>query len=337
MSRFMKAPMFGILALSCLVMYSAVRADEVIQVPRAKYFFSPAAAPSGKVFAVNASEQAPEGELTSGFLTLVGMDHTPILTKRLSTSESQDTDTPPKWTSNGSKLLFVTTTGIHTMSNKTLETRILRKGSFEGLAISPDDSKLAFWNLAPSKEHDYTLVVIDLASNTEVRSWTMPNNYDADQYGFEIAFAADSRSLFARTYDTEGRTPLKKFELISGQVTVVSENCSGLASSKDAIYFIESGDQGPVLRTIRGGDSQPTVAAQVFPYDDLMTSGTGRWLVARELRTRKLALVDSTNNSVHAVAGRCDSLTVLANDEIVYFKGGVIGTSASVCSAAHKH
>lgn len=328
----MKISSFSVLALSSFVLCAVLSADEAIHIPKAKYAFSPAAAPSEKILAVNISEQTPEGEVTSGFPTLLGMDHTPILVKRLSASESQDTNTQPRWTSDGSKLFFLTVTGIHTMPNKTREARILRKGSFAGLALSPDDSKLAFWNLAPSQEHNYTLVVIDLASNTEVRSWTVPNNYDTDQYGFEIAFAADNRSLFARTYDTEGRTPLKEFDLTSGSVKVISDNCSGLASSKDAIYFIESGDHGPGLRKIVRGDSQPRDVVSVFPYDDLMTSGTQRWLVARELRTRKLALVDATNDRIQTVEGRCDSLTVLADGEILYFKKGVISTSVATCS-----
>jgi hypothetical protein len=328
----MKISCFSIIALSGFVLCAVLGADEAIHVPKAKYIFSPAASPSGKFLAVSISERLPEGEVTSGFPTLLGMDHNPILVERLSASESQDTDTPPRWTSDSSRLFFITVTGIQSMSVETHKTSILRRGSFAGLSISSDDSKLAFWNLAPAQEHSYTLVVVDLASNTEVRSWSVPNNYEADQYGFEVAFAADNRSLFARTYDTEGRTPLKEFSLTSDRVTEISGNCSGLAYSKDAIYFIGSNDRGPSLRKIGRGDGQPKETASVFPYDDLMASGTQRWLVARELRTRKWALVDTINDRIQTVEGKCDSLTVLADGEILYFKKGDISTSVSVCS-----
>jgi hypothetical protein len=331
MNRSLAALIPAALLILGFALLTIATADKSNRVPRAKYFFSPSAAPLAKLIAVNLSERIPEGEIVNGFPTLLDLDHDPVTVKRLSTSQSQDTNTQPQWTSDGSRLIFVTNTGIYSTNIETAKSRVLREGAFEGLAISADDSKLAFWNSAPASEHSYSLVVIDLNSNKEVRSWNTPNFYSADQYGFEIAFAPDGNSLFARTYDTEGTTPLKQFDLASACVRMVSENCSGLAASKNALYFVDSTGHGSSLWRIGNGTSQPKEVLPSFPYDDLMVSGTRRWLVARELRTARLALVDTTKDQIQTITGACDSITVLANDEIVYFREGILGTAASVC------
>jgi len=61
---------------------------------------------------------------------------------------------------------------------------LLWKGPSEGLAISPDGLLLAFWRVEKGAD---TLVLYDLKKKSEARTWRLPDRFESDKSGWDLA------------------------------------------------------------------------------------------------------------------------------------------------------
>jgi hypothetical protein len=252
-----------------------------------------------------------------------------------------DTTSPttPVWLSNGESAFFATGQGIYELDWRGKKPELVWKGPTEGLAIitqstiSPGGARvlLAFWRAEKGAD---TLIVYDLVKKSQTRSWRVPDRFESDKSGFDLAFAPDGHALYARTYDQASSTPLKRFDIDSGDVTVVNPNSYAVATGKQAVYFIAvTGDARSLRKTTAGASS--TVVAEEFAYNSLATSGdSGEWLVSQDYRTKQMAFVDTETDAVKPI-GKHDSATFLSDGALLTAKGGELALGDS-CKATNK-
>lgn len=291
----------------------------LLRVSKARFLFSISVAPSGHALLFYRSAEVPEGEVTSGTAVLVKLKPSPKVLPLEAPSALEDL-TLPVW-GNGHMAYFLTSTGIYSVDTQTSISKPIVRGALAGLAISPDGTRLAFWKLGAA-EMSYTLSVLDISSDRIAQSWKVPIQFDSDQYGHEIVFSNDGSSILARTYDEEERTPLERFDIGSGRISTVWPNCSGLARASRAIYFIGDNHGVSILFKLVPSSPLPQKIEAPFPFDSLLSSGTHRWVIAVNNRSRTLAVLDSETNELSPLRSGCENAAVLADGQVVCSRGG---------------
>jgi hypothetical protein len=276
------------------------------------------------------SPDEPDGEVTFGEATLVDLDsRSRWRVKNLGIPVSQDDATAPVWSPDGRSAYIMTTEGLYQCDVQSAVAKPLIKGQLAGLAISSDGTRLAFWNLNPSQKGHYELVVFDLKTGRVVRTWNLRTQYGADQYGFEISFGQDANMIYARTYDTVGKTPLKQFRVTTGKVLVIAEDCASLAGTQDSVLFVAS--KGETLSLLKTDDTTKTQVLRRFVFDSLWSTGTRRWVVTKATRSGKLGIFDSQSNRLVELGDSCFLVTVLATGEFLFAKEGRLLKDAADC------
>jgi len=292
----------------------------LVRVPNAQHLFGISVAPSGNSILLYSSPHKPDGEVSSGTAVLVRVSSASVA-EPLKVPEALDDLAAPVWDSDGKKAYFLTEAGIYSFDASKRVSRLIVRGTLAGLALSPDGSKLAFWDLGTAGSN-YVLTIYDVRSNGKIHDWKTPVQFDGDQYGHEIEFSTDGAALFARTYDTEGQTPLKRFEVEGGKIQTISEDCVGLAASRSDIYFIRSDQETAGLFRLGPGSLSPEKVLAPFDFDSLMSSGTKRWIVAMNNRGKRIAIYDTETRTLASVGAGCEDAATLVSGEVVCSRGG---------------
>jgi hypothetical protein len=319
------------LSVFCLSLIVAAGATDQqcksVHVANVKSIFAIAPSPVGKNVLFYGSADEAEGEIVTGNLFKLRLDGTEGNAVQLKAPVASN-PSAPVWQPDGNSAYFETDEGIYELSSASKAPGLLWKGPSDGLAISPDGVLLAFWRVEKGTD---TLVLYDLKKKTEARTWQVPDRFESDKSGWDMAFAHDGRALYARTYDQASSAPLKRFDLDSGNVTIVNPNSYAVAEGKDGVYFIAASGEARSLHKIAGGIHSSLVFRD-FGYDSLSSSGNQRWLVSQDYRTKKMALLDTETDAIKAI-GKHESATVLSDGELLFVKGGEITVGDSSCKA----
>jgi Tol biopolymer transport system component len=298
-----------------------------VHVAKVKSIFAIAPSPvTSNVLFYGSAEEA-DGEIVTGNLFSLRLDSGKGDAVQL---KAPDASNPPSpvWQPDGSSAYFETDKGIYQVSSAGGAPEMLWKGPSDGLAISPDGLRLAFWRVEKGTD---TLVLYDLKKKSEARTWRVPDLFESDKAGWDVAFAHDGLALYARTYDQTSSTPLKRFDVGSGKLTVVSPNSYAVAEGKGAVYFIAvSGTEKSLHKIVDGVHS--SLVAKNFGYDSLAKSGSARWLVSQEYRTEELALLDTQTDAIQRI-GKHESAAVLSDGKLLLVNGSEITVGDFSCSA----
>jgi hypothetical protein len=303
---------------------AAAQRCKSVRVPNVKNIFAVAPSPTGGSVLFYGSAEAAEGETVTGNLFRLRLDPTSSVVRVKSPGASNPP--VPVWQPDGSSAYFETDDGIYQLSSAGDTPEVLWKGPAEGLAISPDSFLLAFWRIEKGTD---TLVVFDLRKKSEARTWRIPDRFESDKSGWDIAFDHDGRALYARTYDEPSNTPLKRFDLGSGNVAVVNPNAYAAAGGKEAVYFIGVSGDARSLHKIAAG-ARSTLLAKEFDYDSLGSSGNPRWLVSQDYRTKQMAVLDTETDAIKQV-GKHEAAAVLSDGKLLSVKDAEITIGDSSC------
>lgn len=298
-----------------------------VHVANVKSIFAIAPSPVGSNVLFYGSAEEAEGELVTGNVFRLRLDGTESNVEQLKTPDASNPPAPV-WQPDGSSAYFETDQGIYQLSSAGGAPELLWKGPSEGLAISPDGLLLAFWRVEKGVD---TLVLYDLKKKSEARTWRVPDRFESDKSGWDVAFAHDAHALYARTYDQASSTPLKRFDVSSGNVTVVSPNSYAVAEGGEAVYFIAVSGAARSLHKIATGLHSSLVAKE-FGYDSLTRSGNSRWLVSQDYRTKQMAVFDTQTDAIKPI-GKHESAAVLSDGKILFVKGAEITVGDSSCKA----
>jgi len=224
--------------------------------------------------------------------------------------------------------------GIFTLDPQTGKMEQLLPDSAEGLTISRDGSRLAFWDYTAGNK----LTVFDLKTKAVVKAWAGEVHSADDLVVSDIVFAADEKSVFALTYAPR-EFPLKHFVLDAGQVRTVSLYAHSLVAAADAVYFLQfdplsaTPNQARPLMKISSSDLGPGKVLEDFPYYPRSTSGNGRWIVAHDWR-KGIAIYDTRDQSIRVAGKDCQSAAVMADGKVVYAVRGQLTLDSAACGAA---
>jgi hypothetical protein len=306
----------------------------LLRVPGARYLFGISAAPSGHALILYRSAQEAEGEATSGTAVLVKLG-APFEVVPLKVPPAIEDLTLPVWDRQTGNAYVLTTGGIYSVDPGTGACTPIVRGTLAGLAISPDGSRLAFWNLDSTGQH-YILTVLGLRPNRNVRTWKVPTRFASDQYGHEIAFSSDGSSVFARAYDEEEQTPLEEFEINSGKVLKVWKNCLGLARSDEGIYFIGKRNGMNALFELGSNGSSPREVLAQFHFDSLLGSNAQGWIIAKDSRSGAVAVFDSETGRLSRISSGCENAGLLGQGQVVCSRGGSLFLVASPSASSSR-
>jgi len=316
------------LAVLCVCLTAASVAGQQcrnVHVANVKSIFAISPSPvTSNVLFYGSAEEA-EGEIVTGNLFKLRLDSGADDVVQL---KAPDASNPPApvWQADGSSAYFETDQGIYQVSSSGGPAEMLWKGPSDGLAISRDGLRLAFWRVERGTD---TLVLYDLKKKSEARTWRVPDLFESDKAGWDVAFAHDGRALYARTYDQTSSTPLKRFDVSSGKLTVVSPNSYAVAEGTGAVYFIAvSGTERSLHKIVDGVHS--SLVAKNFGYDSLVRSGIARWLVSQDYRTKEMAVIDTQTDAIKPI-GKHESAAVLSHGELLLVKGAEITVGDSSC------
>jgi hypothetical protein len=312
-----------ILILSPAALRSAERRYKV---PDARLVFGLTASPTdAKVFLFSAS-RADDEELSSGVPAVVDLDTSKIV--RFAKFETLQVDSNVVWSVDGQRAIFETTEGVFEIDSTRLAEppKTVAKGPTHGIALSGDESKLAFWRVGKSS---WELIVRDAKTTSTVRKWTVPFVYGGEATGFEISFEAENK-LYARTFDHQGSTPLKRFDISTGKVETVEHDCLALASGGGTTYYIVSMGHTKSLKKVMPGGEIRTVAS-VGNFDDLRTSAGGKW-IALSGGGKSGTLETDTDRISEKI--NCGAVTILADGTSVFVHRGLLSSSAAVCGGS---
>jgi ribonuclease T1 len=298
-----------------------------VRVPNIKSILAISPSPAGAEVLFYGSAEEAEGEIVKGNVFRLRLDGTESNASRLKAPDASN-PSAPVWQPDGSYAYFETDQGIYQLSPANGEPEPFWKGPSTGLAISPDGLFLAFWRVERGTD---TLVLYDLKKRSEARSWPVPDRFESDKTGWDVAFAHDGHALYARTYDEPSSTPLKRFDISSGKVEVVSPDCYAVAEGKKTVYFIAVSGNTRNLRKIVSGVHSVLVAKD-YGYDSLSKSGNRRWLISQDYRTKEIAIFDSEADSIKKV-GKHESATVLSNGLLLQVKEGDLMVGDASCQS----
>lgn len=320
--------------LSVLCVYVLVAASVAgqqcrhIQVANVKSIFAITPSPSGADVLFYGSAEEAEGELVTGNVFRLRLDGAAENVWRL---QAPDASNPPApvWQSDGSSAYIETDQGIYELQSQGKAPELLWKGVSEGLAISPDGVLLAFWRVEKAAD---TLVLYDLKKHSQARTWQVPDHFESDKSGWDLAFAHDSQVLYVRTYEEPSNTPLKKFDIGSGRVEAVSPDCYAVAGSKKGVYFIAASGPARSLQKIDTTTGRPRLVARNFPYDSLLAGGNPRWLVSQDYRSKEIVIVDTETDAIRSV-GKHESASVLSDGKLLVVAGSGITVGDASCES----
>ena len=297
-----------------------------VHVADVKSIFAIAPSPVGaKVLFYGSAEEA-EGEIVTGSVFRLRLDGAESKALRLKAPDASN-PSAPVWQRDGSSAYFETDQGIYQLSSDG-EAEPLWKGPSTGLAISPDGLFLAFWRVGKGTD---TLVLYDLKKKSETHTWPVPDRFESDKAGWDVAFAHDGHALYARTYDEPSSAQLKRFDISSGKVTLVNPDVYAVAEGKEAVYFIAVSGTARSLHKITAG-VRSSVVAKEFVYDSLSGSGNSRWLVSQDYRTREMAVLDTETDAIKAI-GKHESAAMLSDGKLLRVKGSEITIGDPSCKA----
>ena len=298
-----------------------------VHVASVKSIFAIAPSPVGANVLFYGSTEEAEGEIVTGNLFRLRLDGAESDALRLKAPDASNPSTPV-WQADGSSAYFETDQGIYQLSSTGGAPELLWNGPSVGLAISPNGLFLAFWRVEKGTD---TLVLYDLKKKSEARAWPVPDRFESDKAGWDVAFAPDGHALYARTYDESNNTPLKRFDISGGKVEVVSPDCYSVAEGKEALYFIAVSGTSRSLHKIAAGVRSNLVAKE-FGYDSLTRSANSGWLVSQDYRTKEMAVVDTQTDTIKPM-GKHESGAVLSDGRLLFVKGGEITVGDSSCRA----
>lgn len=298
-----------------------------VHVANIKSIFSIAASPAGAEVLFYGSAEEAEGEILTGNLFRLRLDGTDNGALRL---KAPDASNPlaPVWQPDGSSAYFQTDRGIYQLSSADGEPQPLWRGPSAGLAVSPDGLLLAFWRVEKGAD---TLVLYDVKKKSEARTWPVPDRFESDKTGWDLAFAYDGHALYARTYDEPSSTPLKRFDIGSGKVEVVTPDCYSVVESKKAVYFIAATHNVRSLHKVASG-ARSILVAKDYGYDSLSRGGNSRWLISQDYRSKEMAVLDTETNSIKKI-GKHESAVVLSDGRLLLVKGGDITVGDVSCTS----
>jgi hypothetical protein len=288
-----------------------------VRVPGIRSIFAIAPSPVAGNVLFYGSPQEPEGELLTGKLFRLQLRGASPTTVPVTGHESSNPPTPV-WQPDGNSAYFNTDDGIYRLDSAGKAPALLWSGLSQGLAISDNGVLLAFWHVENGTD---TLVLYNLSKNSVERRWRIPDRFESDKSGWDLAFSRDSNHLYARTFDESSRTPLKRFDISNGKTTVVASNAYAVAQSRHGVYFIAASDISKSLQKIdeRTGASEVVVAN--FKYESLSKGGNPRWLVSGDYKHRAFAIIDTLQNEISSV-GRRDAAAVLSDGRLILAHDG---------------
>src|SRR5258708_5820426 len=108
-------------------------------------------------------------------------------------------------------------------------------GKPTGLAVSRDGATLAFWLRSGKAD---VLVALRVSDGRVLKRWARPFNLRTETSGWDLVFTPDGGSILARTYDEESGIHLKAFDLTTGSMTSLLEDCYSIVQSGDGIYIL---------------------------------------------------------------------------------------------------
>jgi hypothetical protein len=311
---------------ACLTAVSSLRGQQCtnFHVTNVKSIFAIAPSPVGANVLFFGSADETDGEIMAGNLFRLRLDAgNDVL--RLKAPDASN-PSAPAWQPDGSSAYFETDQGIYQLSLADLTSELLWKGLSAGLAISPSGLFLAFWRVEKGTD---TLVLYDLKKKSEVRTWPVPDRFESDKAGWDMAFAHDGHALYARTYDEPSSTPLKRFDIGSGKVDVVTPDCYSVAASKKAVYFIAATDHTKSLHKI-SSTAHSVLVAKDYGYDSLSSGGNSRWLVSQDYRSKEMSIFDTEMDSIKKI-GKHESAAVLSDGQLLQVRGGDITVGDASC------
>lgn len=221
--------------------------------------------------------------------------------------------------------------GIYTFDLATGKSSRLTAHSTGGLALSPDNTLLAFWDYSAGD----TLTVYSIRKKEVVRQWGGQTHSADDLVVKEMAFALDGKSLLAATFEN-GRAPVKEFNLENGDVRTISESAfDGPVLTPSAIYFIEADEykEGTIpqrrLVTLSGTGTQPELAMANFQYSRIQPAGDPRWIAASG--SQGTLLYDTQTRSGRTAGPDCLHAAMLSDGRAIYGINGALVEDAKVC------
>lgn len=297
-----------------------------VQVGNVKSIFAIAPSPVGSDVLFYGSAEEAEGEVVRGNLFRLRLGGAESEVVQL---KAPDATNPPApvWQSDARSAFFETDQGIYQLSSAGGPPELLWNGPSEGLAISPDGLLLAFWRVEKGAD---TLVLYNLKKKSETRTWQIPDRFDSDKSGWDLAFAHDGHTLYARTYDQTSSTPLKRFDISTGKVTVASPDCYAVAEGEGAVYFIAVSGTVRSLNKIAATTNHPSLAAKDFGYDSLSRGGNPRWLVSQDYHTKEMVVLDTETDAIKSI-GKHDSAAVLSDGKLLVVSGAKITVGDPSC------
>jgi hypothetical protein len=314
--------MSNILMSVLLLLWVASEGQPLLRIPNVRYIFDLSASPTGEYLLLFVSEDAPDGEFMYGVATLLRLDGARIrLAKKLPALRTLSDTAPPVWAANGQFAFYLTEEGVFQVAAASSKVRPLAAGSPRGLALSSDERHLAFWDSSQSEISGLRLSLFDVHTRQVVRHWTVPTNYAADQFGHEVAFAIDGKSILARTYELEDRTPLKEFRLDAQLVQTIWPDCLALAAARGGVYFIAQEREKRSLMMIADTTQAPKRIIERFEFDSLVPTASRNSLIAYDSKTRQFAILDIESARLFPIRQQVDAVTVLPNGKLVCAKG----------------
>ena len=230
------------------------------------------------------------------------------------------------WLPDAKRLLIETVEGIKQVDLGNAAVSLFISGETHGIAISPSKTRLAFWD---GGADGYTLKIVESTNKRLVHEWSLKRKYRGFPSGFQIGFSGDD-TVYARTYDTESGTPLKRFDVTTGAVSEVASDCLSVASTENGIYHLGANTSGKTtLFKVQNGAS--LALADTGDYDTLLDDNNGRWLVLSNSKEPRSALLDTKSDKVVKELPGCDSMAVLADGSFLYARKNEIADSPSIC------
>ncbi len=215
--------------------------------------------------------------------------------------------------------------GIFKIDSEKGQARLVVKKDVAGLAVSPQGSRFAVWQLGGS---NYDLVVYDLKSAKVLRQWSLPALFSGHLSGFQLAFLTEDL-VVARTFDSEFRTPLKVFDVARNSVTQLAPNAYSVVPVPNGVATVIVGKKDRTLSKISEGMALVPVQ-HGFQFDVLEPTGNPRRLAART-SSKNTALIDTDDWSTHELKRECYPIALARSGKAFVFQQGRIESAPPAC------